>query len=370
MGRLGPVARQVARIQHLCSLGLGGQLVMPELMTEMRRVIPSGSNTFFWAAPNLDLANMHSDSPATAEYAPLYLETYHNRLEREVLWTFTEYMRHDYASPVATMHERVVKVHHHDFVKSSMYNEICRPLGFDQMLQAQITGSGRKLGSWQIGRPADSAAFTSREMIVFGALIPFIAHAVTDLRFEDRYTETEDRGFIIANGQGQVQHYSRRANALFLMAAYPTFSPATARRMQGQPLPDPVLRLCKTLAEYDSGAGLLNEPPVILMRNDWGEFLIRGYSLDPNVTGSNRLIGMAIERKEPYRLKLVRRIATLPLSYQESRICLELVSGRGRADIAADMRISDQTLIAHCRSLYAKLDVHTRAELTQKLQAP
>jgi hypothetical protein len=52
MARLEPAGRSLSRIQRLCCLGLGGQLLMPELMREVRRLIPSDGNMFFWARPS------------------------------------------------------------------------------------------------------------------------------------------------------------------------------------------------------------------------------------------------------------------------------------------------------------------------------
>ncbi len=82
-----------------------------------------------------------------------------------------------------------------------------------------------------------------------------------------------------------------------------------------------------------------------------------------------RFIGISINRREPLRLKLLRRINELPLSNRESQLCLGLAAGRSRATIADEMGVNEHTVITHCRNLYAKLDVHTRAELIEKLRA-
>ena len=51
------------------------------------------------------------------------------------------------------------------------------------------------------------------------------------------------------------------------------------------------------------------------------------------------------------------------LSVREKEVLFELVSGRTIASIAADLVLSENTIKAHTKSIYRKLDVHTREEL-------
>lgn len=51
------------------------------------------------------------------------------------------------------------------------------------------------------------------------------------------------------------------------------------------------------------------------------------------------------------------------LSMRESEVLVELVSGKTIASIAADLVLSENTIKAHTKSIYRKLDVHTREEL-------
>jgi DNA-binding CsgD family transcriptional regulator len=78
---------------------------------------------------------------------------------------------------------------------------------------------------------------------------------------------------------------------------------------------------------------------------------------------------VAIERREPLRLKLLRRLGELALSARETELCLALLDGDSRGAIAERLGISETTAITHTRNLYNKLDVHNRMELVEKLQA-
>ncbi len=142
MTQFTPTGRVIARIQRLCCLGLDDQIVIPQLLRELHDLVPSHSNTFFWAGPQQQLVNMYADAPGLAELTPLYLQEYHNRREREVLFTFTELMRTNYASPAGDLLERILKVPHREFFRGDMYNLIWRPVGWSRMVLMKIADHG------------------------------------------------------------------------------------------------------------------------------------------------------------------------------------------------------------------------------------
>jgi DNA-binding CsgD family transcriptional regulator len=82
-----------------------------------------------------------------------------------------------------------------------------------------------------------------------------------------------------------------------------------------------------------------------------------------------RRIGITIERRVPRVLAVRRRIEHLPLTGREKQLCLLLArnaSGRGLEDA---MGLAASTVVTHQRSVYAKLNVHSRAELLAALES-
>ncbi len=359
-----PTGRVIARIQRLCCLGLSDQIVIPQLLRDLQDLVPSHGNTFFWAGPQQELANIYTESPCAAEVAPLYLQEFHNRREREVMLTFTDVMRANYASPACDFFERVLKVDRREFMSGDLYNLIIRPLGWERMIQLKITRQGPELGALNMGRVASDPDFTRREVRLLEAIAPFVAHALTHRTPADPFVDSEDSGLVIADGKGCVQYLSRGAARLLLMVRYPSWSPA--RQMRGHVLPDEVVRLCHSLAAQREDRPL-PAPPVWRHLNAWGEFIFHLHCMEHETPTAAHLVGVSITRREPLRLKLLRRINELPLSHRESQLCHGLAAGHSRARLADDMGITEHTVITHCRNLYAKLDVHTRAELTEKL---
>ncbi len=362
-----PTGRVIARIQRLCCLGLSDQIVIPQLLRDLQDLVPSHGNTFFWAGPHQELANMYSEIPGAAEVTPLYLQEFHNRRERELLHTFTDVMRTNYTSSACDLYERVLKVDHREFMSSDLYNLICRPIGWERVLHLKIAGHGPGLGDLHLARAANDPGFTRRDARLLEAIAPFVAHALTSHAPDHRFVDSDDSGLVIADGKGCVQYVSRGASRLLLMVRYPSWSPDAARRMRVDALPDEVVRLCHILAAQREDSPLA-APPVWRHLNAWGEFIFHLHCMEHETppTAAPR-IGVSLVRREPLRLRILRRINELPLSHRESQLCQGLVAGHSRGRLADDMGVTEHTVITHSRNLYAKLDVHTRAELTERL---
>jgi len=132
-------------------------------------------------------------------------------------------------------------------------------------------------------------------------------------------------------------------------------------------LPPEVARLCQDLVQiFEDKAPLA--APVCQLTNPWGASTFRAYWFDRGASAWP-LIGITVERLEPLALKLWRHAEELPLTGRELEVCQLLALGRPRAEIAERLGVSENTAINHCRNLYAKLGVHSRAELIETLQA-
>jgi DNA-binding CsgD family transcriptional regulator len=154
------------------------------------------------------------------------------------------------------------------------------------------------------------------------------------------------------------------------MAQHPVlWSPGVSLPGPGVVLPPEVKRLWHVLTQILEDRDP-SSVPVCRLANAWGAFTFRAYLLDQ--TAQERaapLIGIAIERFEPLALKYWRRAEKLPLSGREIGACLPLALGQSRTEIAERLGVSENTVINHCRNIYAKLGVRSRAELVGKLHA-
>jgi DNA-binding CsgD family transcriptional regulator len=187
---------------------------------------------------------------------------------------------------------------------------------------------------------------------------------------DEQLVESDDRGLIIATLAGEIQHLCPHARRLMVLATHPELSPAAMPRAGPGPLlPPEVARLCQNLVQIFEDKPP-SAAPIRQISNSWGALTFRAYWLERGEgTGASPLIGITVERLEPLALKLWRRAEELPLTGRELEVCQLLALGRPRAEIAERLGVSENTAINHCRNLYGKLGVHSRAELVESLNA-
>ena len=365
MSHANSVGRVVARIQRLCCAGFGAAAV-PEILRQLHDLVPSGGNTCHWGGTNGHSQRIYAEITDTL---PLYLQEYQNSREQEAIFSYPEIMRRSNGLAVGDFYERMARIDMRDLVRTEWYNMFPRRLGWEQGVLVTLIEQGRFVGAITLGRTARDADFQRRDMRFLEAVAPFIAHALADTTLTGPFTDTDDKALLLVDDAGTVRHLGAQARRLLLMARFGAWSATSAQRMRDDALPDEVVRLCRRVAGW-SETRPLAAPPLWRCRNAWGEFVYRVFPTD-EAPGSPapHLLGVLLERREPLRLKLLRRIGDLPLSNREADICLDLIEGRSRGEIAERLGISETTAIAHCRNLYGKLDVHSRVELAERLRA-
>jgi len=189
-------------------------------------------------------------------------------------------------------------------------------------------------------------------------------------RADEQLVESDDRGLMIATPAGEIQYFSPLACRLIVLAMHPELSfAAMARAGPGPLLPPEVARLCQDLVRIfedkaPSGA------PVCQLTNPLGRLHLPRLLARPRRGarrfGADRDHGRASRAACP---KAVARAEELPLTGRELEVCQLLALGRSRAEIAERLGVRENTAIDHCRNLYGKLGVHSRAELIQSLNA-
>ncbi len=365
-----PDKKAIASIRRLSCLGLGRQIAVPAILGELHALIPSYSNQFFWAGPNQELANLYDEGDVILPVLPLYVEEFHNKREREIVFTFAETMRRSRRSEVMRYREKTLKVDEKQFEKHDFYNLVMRPTGIHDVLQLTVTEHGRSVGLLHIGRASRDPEFSERDRRLLLAIAPFFAHAQMPSCADERMVESEDRGLIIAAQDGKIEYLSPQAGRLLALAQHEVlWSRGVSLPEPGAALPPEVMRLCHDLVRIFEDK-TPSSVPVCRLANAWGLFTFRAYWLDR--AGEEReagLIGIAIERLEPLALKFWRHAEKLPLSGREIEVCLPLALGKSRAEIAGRLGVSENTAINHCRNIYAKLGIQSRAELVDKLYA-
>lgn len=360
-----PSKRTMARIQRLCCLGVGSEMLMPDLIKEVTAFIPSRGGLFFWVGPRPQVENTYATF--STGILDLYLKEFCSRSqERELLRPLIAFTTWAASSPVLRF-EQQLRVDLRTFLRSDYYNHLWRPVDNCNPLMLGLREAGRIRGVLQVFRARGERPFEPHEVKTLKSIVGFVTHAMTPSALTDEaFIDSDDRALLVANLDGTLYHAGRRAQHLLMMALNPQWSPtANWRGLRGQ-IAD-IRRLCRSLAATAEG-NIGQPPPVQRLRNLWGEFVLRAYWLEPtDGTEQTRHIGVTIERRVPRALALRRSIESLPLTGREKQLCLHLAHDTSRQDLADAMGVTTGTVITHQSNLYSKLGVHSRAELVATL---
>jgi DNA-binding CsgD family transcriptional regulator len=357
-------ARAEARFKQLCSLGLGGDMVIPALLKEIHSLVPSSGSSFFVADEKGALANKYCDC-TTPALDRLYFEQVYCRLDSG--YAFPDIIRtqpgvHDTAEIMALI-GRDMKAW-----RNSIHYDLCfRPRRLDFVLRLVIQDhrDERGIGMLSLYRKPGERWFSPEEKGRLLGLETFLAHALAGpTKSDPPLVDSGRSGLIVANADGRLIQISAEGRQLLYLATHPRIAPDTDFS-RAEMLPVPLVRLCKDLARIffdDSSVSA----PVYHCRNVWGGFTFRAHWLKGEDPASG-LVGIAVSHEEPLAVKLVRHAGRLPLSRRQAEVCVLMASGASTQKIAERLGISKHTAIAHGRWIYDKLDVHSRAELVDKL---
>lgn len=354
----------MARFRVLCSLGLGGEAIMPALVDALHKLIPWHVAAFFWVDPQGRILNIFDGGAVDRKILSIYASE------------FSKHARTAYGCGFANAVRTMAGVQElpdwgNGFFSTDFYNLIWRSFGAHQAIQAIIReGSKPARGALVLYRTAQGKTFSADEKRLLENLIPYIAHALEQPRMPTNpvLEPTDDRGLVILDQSGKLRYRCPAAQRLLTQIGYPTIGHLTSERDEvGTPARQILAGLAQRLVAIFNGHTAA--PPVENADTPWGRFVLRAYWLDASEEAVSGCIGVTIERHEPFVVQMWRRTAGLPLSPTQQEVCLLLAQGMTRAEIARRLHIGESTAIDHVRKLYDKLGVSGRSEMLTLLRA-
>jgi DNA-binding CsgD family transcriptional regulator len=357
----------LARIQRLCCLGIGSEMVMPDLLREVSGMLHTRHQAFRWRGPNGGIVNDYSSF--SRSHTELYLKEFNgSAAEAEVIASFdTRVMIEEPVSSFVLRGENTLRVGWSDYVRSDYYNLLWRAVDIYHQLNLIVRDPVRMHGILYVYRSASDAPFTPNDISILLSIGGFVAHSMARADdVADGFVETEDRALIVTATDGRVLHATDEGQRLLMMALSQRFAAPDLWGSSREPAPE-IVALCRLLAAAAEGR-IGQPPPVRFLRTIWGLLVLRAYWLGPtDGSEQNRHIGITIARRVPRALALHRRIEDLPLTNREKQLCLLLAHDHSRHDLAEAMGVTTGTVITHQSNIYAKLGVHSRSALLAAL---
>ena len=362
--------KALASLRQLCCLGLSREILIPELLHALHAFIPSESNVYTGVNEHIlptfvipEYVIPEVMEAVKSEWNRLYVKPYHSR---SVDW----YRHHRMMTDMRILDER--------FYRSDFYHAVFRPYKHHYRVQAKVCDYGAMVGGISLARSQHQQPFDAEDIQQLRRLLPYVEHG---LRARNEpvvdYVDSGQTGLVILKRNGSVVHLSDSARHLLFLATYGAVPVGQEHVSLAVTVPPVLRRLCANLDGIFQG--LDAPPPSFSHTNGSGRFVFRAYWLQPPTIhlgldarayppSDDGLMGVLIEHQKPLRLQLYRKLQGWCLSPREQEVGLALAEGLSQTAIAARLNVSVQTVITYVRRLYAKLEVHNRAELLDKLR--
>lgn len=347
----------IAYLRQLCCLGLDKEILIPEFLRAVKKVIPSGSNVF---------------AVVNEQFKPsrFILEFVNDELDEETPVIVTNFFSPDCRSSLSDWFGRHPVLSdwpalmNGSFYKSDMYNVVWHR--FDQYhgLHAPVKQDNKPVGLLNLFRPYQQKPFDSREQMLFAQLLPYVAHALHGGGGKNiQYSDNGSSGMMLMDTQGRIQYLSQGAKSLLALACHSVLS--LDARSQEDALLAKLAQLCRNLQAIfqDKHAA----PPSWCHTNGRGRFTFRASWLNRINNEPDRLIIMTIEHQEPLEIKILRALQDLPLTPVQKEVAAMLAKGFSNDQIGQCLHIKLTTVKDHIRKIFTRLDIYRREELLPKL---
>jgi DNA-binding CsgD family transcriptional regulator len=245
-----------------------------------------------------------------------------------------------------------------DRLRSPRYAEILRPIGFGDELRAVLRTRDSCWGLLCLHREDAVSGFSPTETAFVAGLVPHLAEGLrTAVLAETATTELADDGPGVAliDEEGTVAAATPTAAKLLAELA-----DADQPRATGLPIAaTAVLERLRALTDTDTANGIV---PRLTARTATGRWVVLHASRLTTQPGAKPQTTLVIEPAGPKHLAATI-VAAYGLTPRESQITQRLLRGLPVKRIATECRISQHTAQDHCKAIFTKAGVNSRAEL-------
>jgi DNA-binding CsgD family transcriptional regulator len=348
LGLKGDLARDA--IIRTCASGLPAHELFAQVGAKLKPLVPYASAGWLSTDP---ATMLYTDAVVENVDGSLHLSFFENELTAPDFAKFGELVR----SPerVAILSEATGG----DPALSARHRTLHRPNGLSGELRAVFSTGGTCWGVACLTRVEGEPDFTREEAAFVGSLVDHVAHGLRTsllLAAVDEAPADEAPGMVVLAADGSVESISAQAEALLSeLAAAPS--------VNGLPLPNAVHAVA--VRARDGGAGGVPRARVATPSGRW--LVLHATALRDAAGGTDRVAVMIEPARRAELASLV--VELYELSEREQQVTQLLVRGLSIDEIASALWLSKHTVRDHVKSIFAKVGVTSRPELTAKLFA-
>jgi DNA-binding NarL/FixJ family response regulator len=350
----------MAHLRRLACIGVDAGAAMPDALELITHVVPSANNVFVPTDESFTCRSI-----VCRHWGPSVLENLFAKRQseyREICDAHEQWWR---TAPTSISVDENAMAYA-GLQRTTLYFECLRPFGQHHVLEGFVRQGHRPRGYLSLFRDASSRRFSHRDVRRLQTLLPYLAVLMADsARPGMEYAPPATGAVVIVDARGMVQSLSQGGRNVLHQALNPG---SDTHADVSDALAIVTKRLLRQLrASMSDAVGRECSPPIVEVRNGRGLFTFRAHWLMGEEDRTHAHVCIIVNHAEPLALRLMRGLATLPLSPAQKSVALLLVRAQSRKAIAQELGVSDETVKDLVRLVYHKLGVHDRHQLLASL---
>lgn len=347
------------RIRLLCSIGLNSQLVIPTVIQEVHRLIPSCCTAFYWLDCGHKVLNAYVDSPTCIKTIPNVNATQQNRKQISVV----EDVPKDSHTNIC-VGKKDCSVQDECQQKNLGKCELPFPQHEQHAYYAHIDQQGKQKGLIGFYRRKNIPEFSQREIKLIEQINPILSLALESCgQWENQFMEVSYSGNLIIDINGKIQSTCSQGRKILHYAMGPDVKNAKSIFV-----PKEIIAFCQTFASEPFEESSLSSVGVLHRENHWGTFKFRIQPLQYFKKLGECFFDINIQHILPATLAFFSDWDKWGLPPKQTDVCLLWICGLPHNEIAKKLDIKPSTVIDHIRKIYQRFEVHGQAELLSKMR--
>jgi DNA-binding CsgD family transcriptional regulator len=354
MYRAGSQSARVT-LRQLCNLALPAPVLLPSLLPAIRSVVPASHAAFFYCDAVGNMVNMYAERMLPPEAMTRYYERHYRHDSHAFSRAFLRL-----AAATDPVSYRTISA---EEKRTDYYREVLSALGVAHVMYGVVraTGNGREpIGQLSLYRGEGEPAFGAEDAEALRDVLHYLGCALAATPYAPVTAPSEqiaEEAMAVLSDDGEVIFADDGWTRLARLARGEPISPMQAKQ-------EP-----KALREFLRGvviAARAAKNALHQVDSPWGKFAFRHHALS-GVTG-DKATALVVSRLATESVRLAEGAAKLSLSAQQREVALLVALGQTNAEIADKLGVSVNTASYHVKQVFAKLEVHDRADVARLLR--
>ncbi len=347
------VERIRREIIQCCHAGFDSRTLRMDIVRRLRKVVPLDASFFTTVDPATLLFTGAVVDEILASVTPQFLQ---NEFLQDDVNKFIHLAKS--ARPV----ESLTQATQNQLYLSPRYREILAPLGLGDELRAAFVTGNTCWGFLCLHRDRSGPGFTTAETAFLNQLIPHIAEGLRKSLLYNVAVDpkgSDEPGLLLLTDDLTVVAVTPAAERWLAEIA-------GGKGLRKQALPDAVSAVVARLQALEQGVDTQPELiPKVRLQTPSGQWLVLHAS---RLAGSSHPGQVAVIFEVAHPVEIASLLVQVyRLSKREGDIVQSVVQGLSTAEIARIYHISENTVQDHLKSIFEKVGVRSRRELTAQL---